>query len=195
MPNKVLIIFAHPTLHRSQINKRMLAAVRNLDGITVNNLYENYPDFFINVKREQALLLESDLIVFNHPLYWYSTPSIIKEWQDRVLERGFAYGVGGTALQGKDFLMAISCGGSEQSYTSQGTHKHSLAQLLLPFSQTATLCGMNFQPPFVIHGSFEKTHEDFNQHARAYANLLADYVKSGNVVFEANSNRPMQDSE
>ncbi len=187
MPNKVLVIFAHPALHRSQINKRMLAAIRHLDGVTVNNLYENYPDFFIDIKHEQALLRDADLIVFNHPLYWYSAPSIIKEWQDVVLQRGFAYGRGGTALRGKDFMLAISTGGNEQAYTPQGAHQHTLEALLLPFAQTAALCGMHYHPPFVIQGSFDRSHEDFNQHARAYARLLSNYVESGRAALNRNT--------
>jgi len=46
------------------------------------------------------------MIVFHHPFYWYSSPAILKEWQDLVLEYGFAYGHEGTALRGKKSLSA-----------------------------------------------------------------------------------------
>jgi Flavodoxin-like fold len=66
-----------------------------------------YPDFHINVAREQELLTLHDVIVFQHPLYWYSYPAILKEWQDLVLESGFAFGHMGTRLAGKLLLHAI----------------------------------------------------------------------------------------
>jgi glutathione-regulated potassium-efflux system ancillary protein KefG len=42
-----------------------------------------------------------------HLLYWYSTPAILKEWQDLVLEHVFAYGHEGTKLHGKIFFLRL----------------------------------------------------------------------------------------
>src|SRR6516225_10847445 len=105
MRSRVLILFAHPALHKSRVNRRLIESVRGLDNVTINDLYEEYPTFDINVGREQELLLAHDVIVFQHPMYWYSSPAILKEWEDLVLEYGFAYGTGGTKLQGKLFLL------------------------------------------------------------------------------------------
>ena len=66
-------------------------------------LYAAYPDFMIDVKREQQLLLDHDIIVLQHPFYWYSSPAIIKEWLDLVLENGWAYGTGGSNLHRQVF--------------------------------------------------------------------------------------------
>jgi glutathione-regulated potassium-efflux system ancillary protein KefG len=80
---RVLILFAHPVLERSRVNRRLLEAVKDLDGVTIQDLYEAYPTLAIDVQREQDLLLAHDVIVFQHPFYWYSVPAILKEWQDR----------------------------------------------------------------------------------------------------------------
>jgi len=88
LPNHVLILFAHPALEKSRVNRRLVAAVQGLEGVTFHDLYEAYPDFYIDVKHEQRLLEAHDIIAFQHPLYWYSTPSLLKEWQDLVLEHG-----------------------------------------------------------------------------------------------------------
>jgi glutathione-regulated potassium-efflux system ancillary protein KefG len=82
---RILVLFAHPSLDRSEVNRPMAEAVRDLDGITLVDLYAEYADFQIDIDREQQRLLEHDVIVFQHPLYWYSTPAIMKEWQDLVL--------------------------------------------------------------------------------------------------------------
>ncbi len=99
--DRVLILFAHPALEKSRVNRRLAEAVQSLPGVTFNDLYQHYPDLDIDVEREQQLLVAHDVVVMQHPFYWYSSPAIIKEWQDLVLEFGFAYGPGGTALEGK----------------------------------------------------------------------------------------------
>lgn len=148
---KILILFAHPGYHRSHANKALLQALRKVEGIHVHDLYQRYPNMFIDVAHEQQLLLEHDIIIFQHPLYWYSSPAIIKEWMDQVLEYGFAFGPDGHALKDKQLLSAITTGGSQESYTSQGHNRRAVIEYLLPFRQTAWLCGMRYLPPFVLY--------------------------------------------
>jgi glutathione-regulated potassium-efflux system ancillary protein KefG len=153
MPSRrLLILFAHPALHKSRVNQLLLSSVQSLPGVTVNDLYESYPNFHVNVAREQALLLEHDVIIFQHPFYWYSSPAILKQWQDLVLEYGFAYGKSGTQLQGKLVLTAISTGGPGSAYQREGYNYFTVRELLAPFEQTARLCGMTYLPPFVVPG-------------------------------------------
>ncbi len=154
-PNRILILFAHPALERSQINRHLIKAAQHIDSITIHDLYEQYPNFHIDIKFEQNLLLNHDIVVFQHPFYWYSSPAILKEWQDLVLQYGFAYGQGGTALQGKRFLSAITTGGSEEAYGRKGHNHFTIRELLAPFEQTAQLCGMEYLPPFVIQGTHQ----------------------------------------
>lgn len=157
---RVLVLFAHPVLERSRVNRRLVDAIRNLDGVRIHDLYEEYPTLAINVKREQALLLEHDVLVFQHPFYWYSAPAILKEWQDLVLEHGWAYGAGGTQLRGKITLNAISTGGPESAYRHGGYNRFTVKELLAPWDQTAHLCGMRYLAPFAIHASLRVVGED-----------------------------------
>jgi len=53
MPARVLILFAHPAPHKSSINRYLIASVQGLNNVTINDLYEEYPTFDINVQREQ----------------------------------------------------------------------------------------------------------------------------------------------
>lgn len=150
---KVLVLFAHPSLGRSEVNAPMAKAAAGIDGVTLIDLYAEYPDFRIDVDREQQRLLDHDVIVFLHPLYWYSTPAILKEWQDLVLEYGFAYGSKGDALHGKIFLDALTAGGLEAAYRADGYNHFTIGQLLQPLEQTANLCGMTWLPPFALFGA------------------------------------------
>ena len=170
---KVMVLHAHPEAARSRVNAALLAAARATPGITVRELYEDYPDFFIDVKREQALLEAHDVIVLQHPFRWYSVPALLKEWQDEVLTRGWAYGEGGTALHGKRWLQAVSTGGPAAAYAAGGSLGFTMRDLLAPLEATARLCGMRFMEPFLVHGTHRLTDEALRDHAAAYAALLA----------------------
>lgn len=174
---RVLVLFAHPARDRSRVNVALAEGVRGLAGVTFHDLYEAYPEFDIDVRAEQARLLEHDAIVWQHPLYWYSTPAILKEWQDLVLEHGWAYGRGGTALQGKLLLCALTAGGRAAAYCEQGHNRYTIRQLLAPIERTAALCGMTFLPPFVVFGTHALDDAGIRQqmsHYRATIEALRD---------------------
>jgi glutathione-regulated potassium-efflux system ancillary protein KefG len=170
---RILVLFAHPALEKSRVNRRLIQAIHSLEDITLHDLYETYPTFRIQVQQEQELLQRHDLIVFHHPFYWYSSPALLKEWQDLVLEHGFAYGEGGTALQGKKLLSVITTGGAAEAYGRQGYNYYSLQELLTPFERTAALCGMDYLPPFVVHSTHRfTTPTQIEPHATAYRRTL-----------------------
>ena len=176
---RVLILFAHPAVQKSRVNRHLADAVRTLEGITFRDLYEEYPDLYLNVKAEQELLVAHDVIVFQHPFYWYSSPAILKEWQDLVLEWGFAYGDNGTALRGKKFLTAITTGGPSEAYRREGFNYFTIRELLAPFEQTARLCGMEYLAPFVVHAVNSFSKEDIVAAAQDYRRVITMLRDSG----------------
>ena len=101
---KILVLFAHPALQRSLVNKELIKTFENLEYLTFHDLYEAYPQMDIDIEFEQNLLENDDIVVFMFPFYWYSTPAILKEWQDIVLEHDWAYGSKGNQLKGKLFF-------------------------------------------------------------------------------------------
>ncbi|MEO8698584.1 MAG: NAD(P)H-dependent oxidoreductase [Kofleriaceae bacterium] len=175
---RILVLFAHPVLERSRVNRRLVDAIREVEGVTVRDLYEEYPLLDIDVAREQELLLEHDVIVFQHPFYWYSVPAILKEWQDLVLEHGWAYGVGGTRLRDKLTFNVITTGGPPQAYQKGGYNRFTIRELLAPWDQTAHLCGMRFVAPFVVHTALKVVGDDVLPKAAAYRRLI-DAVSDG----------------
>lgn len=150
---RILVLFAHPSVERSEVNRPLKTATERVRGVTLVDLYAEYPTFAIEPEREQARLLAHDVVCFMHPLYWYSTPAILKEWQDLVLEYRFAYGAGANALHGKLFFSALSAGGPEAAYCATGYNHFSIRELLCPLEQTALLCGMTYLPPFTLFGA------------------------------------------
>ncbi|HEY0603524.1 MAG TPA: NAD(P)H-dependent oxidoreductase [Herpetosiphonaceae bacterium] len=169
---RVLILFAHPALEKSRMHRRLVSAVPDLPNLTFHDLYEEYPAFDVDVPREQALLLEHDLIVLQHPFFWYSTPPLIKQWEDLVLEHGWAYGSKGVALRGKRMLSLITAGGGSAAYQHDGYNRFTIRELLAPIEQTAYLCKMEYLPPYVIHGTHRMTEAMMEQETRRYHQLL-----------------------
>ncbi|HFQ5212589.1 TPA: NAD(P)H-dependent oxidoreductase [Vibrio vulnificus] len=185
--NKVLVIYAHPSQHRSEVNAPLFAAAQAVDGVTCVDLYAEYPQFDINIDKEQARLLEHDVIVFQFPLYWYSTPALLKEWQDLVLEYGFAYGTDGTALKDKLMLCVVSAGGKEEAYKAEGYNHFTIRQLLAPIEQMAALTSMHYLPPFAIFGARTALEENrIDQHVERYVTLLQALVEDRVNLHAAN---------
>ena len=169
---RILVLFAHPRPSESIVQRALLKAITGLDGVVIHDLYAEYPHFDINVEREQELLLQHDLIVMQHPVYWYSSPSLLKEWQDLVLEQGWAYGKDGTRLHGKFLLQAVSTGGPPEFYTTQGRNRFPLTELFAPFSQTAHLCGMAWLEPFVCYAGRKRSETDIFADAERYRDII-----------------------
>lgn len=169
---RVCILVFHPLLYKSRINSNLVSAVDGMDGVNIRFMYDLYPDFFIDVKKEQEVLVEHDIIVWQHPLYWYSSPSLLKEWIDLVLEHGFAFGRTGRALEGKQIMSAISTGGRREAYLTEEDAKFSIRQLLAPFEQTTKLCRMHYLSPFVTHGTHLLDEDGIEEAASNYAMVI-----------------------
>lgn len=159
---KILVLIAHPSLSTSRFNKTWKIALAHQE-VTVHDLYASYPDGKIDPQKEQDLLTQHDRIVFQFPLYWYSTPALLKQWQDEVLTYGFAYGSKGTYLQGKELMLAISAGSSEADYQADGRKGFTMTEVLRPLEMMSQLCNLTYTPPFIAYGANEATDEEVKQ--------------------------------
>ena len=181
---KILILFAHPKFEYSDTNKCMLNAVSDLENVEIRDLYELYPEFDISIKDEQECLLRNDIIIWQHPFYWFSCPPLLKQWIDLVLEFGWAYGPGGTYLKDKYLMNAISMGGSEEAYQADGSNRYTIHEFLRPFEQTARFCDMRYLPPFHINGTHHLSSEEISEKAQEYKNLLLHLSNTPEVVYQ-----------
>ena len=170
---KILLLFAHPSPERSEVNVPLFQAALTIDNVTGVDLYREYPTFRIDVDREQKRLGEHDVVIFLFPLYWYSTPALLKEWQDLVLEYGFAYGSSGKALHGKIFFCATSAGGPESAYCEEGHNHYTIREIMQPFEQLAFNSGMRYLAPFALFGARTAVEEDrLNEHIENWKKIL-----------------------
>ena len=175
----VFLVFAHPYPDRSRANRHLLEAVSDLEGVEVRSLYDEYPTFDIDVPREQAALTRADAVVWQHPIYWYSTPSLLKHWFDKVLLRGWAYGEGGTALRGKRCLWVATTGGDEDAYRPEGMHNRPFEAYAPVVEQTAVFCGMRWEEPLILKGAHRVPEPALKAYAQNYRARVAALVKQG----------------
>ena len=168
-PATTLVVYAHAGAHQSRVNQKLIQAARLLDGVEVLDLYNTYPDFFIDVATEQARMEAASLVALVHPIQWYSMPALMKEWIDAVFTEGWAYGRNGTALRGKGLWLCATTGGSIESYQAGGTHGRPFSDYLAPYEQTAVLCQMEWLPPLVLHGARSVSDDAVASHVAAFS--------------------------
>lgn len=173
MSSKVLVVFAHSYYQTSRLNKALLHEISEIPGVTLHNLTLAYPDFKIDIAKEQQLLLEHEHIVLQFPFFWYSAPALLKHWLDEVLTYGFAYG-DGKKLTGKTFSLALTTGGDEIAYSDQGYNRFNIHDFLKSFDQTAHLCGLVYKEPFLFQGANkpELSDDKIQAKAKAYKEYL-----------------------
>lgn len=171
----IYVIAAHPAWRDSRVNRLLMEAARSLPRVEVRDLYSSYPDYAIDLAREQESLARASLVVLLHPLQWYSMPPLQKLWMDEVLTYGWAYGDGGTALRGKDLWLATTTGGPAESYHPQGYNRYFFEAFLPPYEQSATLCNMRFLPPLVLHAAHNCSNEEVAHHVETFRQRLQSY--------------------
>ena len=172
----IVLIYAHPYPSHSRAGRALVDAARQLPDLEVRSLYDLYPDFDIDVAAEQRALARADLVVWLHPLYWYSVPGLLKHWFDKVLERGWAYGADGTALHGKHCLWAATAGGELQSYAEGRSNLKPFAHYVDPVEQTARFCGMQWEEPLIVFGSQTVAEAELAERAAHFRGRLEAFA-------------------
>jgi glutathione-regulated potassium-efflux system ancillary protein KefF len=173
--NSIYVLAAHPNWRESRVNRQLFDEAVGLPGVQLQDLYGAYPDYDIDISAEQANAEAAQMLVLLHPIQWYAAPALMKLWFDEVLRYGWAYGRGGTALNGKDLWLVATTGGPEGSYHPQGYNRYFFDAFLPPYEQTAALCGMRFLPPLLLHGAHRASEVDVQAHAELFRQRLQTY--------------------
>lgn len=185
----ILVLQAHPYPDRSHANRALGRAITGLPGVEIRSLYDLYPDFAIDVEDEQRALAACSVVVWQHPLYWYTAPALLKLWFEKVLTLGWAYGRGGDALHGKRCLWVTTAGAGAAAYTPEGMHQHTFDAFVPVMRQTAQFCGMTWLDPIILHGASSMKPLELEAAGARYRErleaLLAEDAKAGEVTSDA----------
>lgn len=151
---KTLVIIIHPDMESSVINKRWVEELNKYPHkYYLHQLHQVYPDEKIDVLAEQKLIEQYDKIVFQFPLYWFSSPPLLKKWFDVVLTYGWAYGSkSGYKVGGKKIALAMSVGIDEDEYEPTGKYKYTLEELTRHFELTFEYIKADYKMFFAYYG-------------------------------------------
>ena len=114
--------------------------------------------------------------MWQHPIYWYTVPALLKLWFEKVLAVGFAYGPGGDTLRGKPCLWVATAGGDDEAYRAEGIHQQPFGAFVPVVRQTAEFCGMTWLEPVVVGGAHKIDDDELARHAERYRDRLAALV-------------------
>ena len=181
---KTLVILAHPDINESKANKRWKEELLKYpQEIQVHELYKEYPDWNIDVKREQELLIKYEHIIFQFPLYWFNCPPLLKKWLDEVFEYNWAYGSNGDNLKNKKIGLAVTTGGKREYYKHGGKNKFSLDEILIPFEETINYAQGIYLPYFSVYGVSphinELSDDELDKNAKEYVEYIRKTREEG----------------
>ena len=146
------LVLAHPDLAASRANRALLAGLNDLSGLEVAELYALYPHGKIDFAVERARVLRADRLLLQFPLYWYSVPSLLKQWMDAVLTPLFYLEPDiAASTAGLPVLAATTTGGPSASYQPGSAAGMTIDELFAPLRATARRCDWLWQAPFALH--------------------------------------------
>lgn len=152
-----LVIVAHPNKEKKSINQTWKETLENrFELVTVHDLYNTYPDSDIDVKKEQDLLNQHEHIVFQFPLYWMSYPPLLQKWLDQVFTNNYVL-EGESALKGKVFGLAVSCGQPKEIFSKNGPVGYTLEEVNTHLKAVIHIVGGKF---FGIHAIYDTDNID-----------------------------------
>ena len=110
---------------------------------------KNFEGYAPELKEEHEKIKWCDVMLFVFPLYWWSVPGIMKNWIDRTLSMGFAYGAKGAAsLKPRKGMILYTTGGPKAFHQSIGME--SVAWKLMNHG-VFIFCGMTPLEPYVAY--------------------------------------------
>ena len=168
-----VLLLAHPDFGASRANRALLDGLAGLPDLAAAELYALYPDGRIDFAVERERLLRADRLVLQFPLYWYSTPSLLKQWEDTVLTPIFYTEPDVAALTaGLPVFAATTTGGPPASYEPPGPAMMTIDELFAPLRATARKCGWLWQKPFAVHDVRNLDDAALAQAGERYRSLL-----------------------
>jgi glutathione-regulated potassium-efflux system ancillary protein KefF len=189
-PNRILVLYAHSAPHLSRVNRRLADAARMVDGVYVHELYEVYPDFYIDVAREHAMIAQAEVLVFLHPIHWYSAPALMHEWVDAVFADSWQKGPERSTARGKGYWLVTTTGNAAEDYAPGARHGRPFEDYLAPFAQTAAVCGMEWIAPLVLHGAHAVGAAAVDAHIAAFAARLRELAGAAPLPVNLNLASP-----
>lgn len=139
---KTLIVLAHPEYEDSNTQQFLIASTKNLEDVSIRYLDEEK----IDKRKEKELLKETDRIIFQFPMYWYSAPFLLKRWLDEIFDDSLI----ANGLKNKELGLVVTMGLSQEDFAAGRSEKFTLSEIFRPFEALANKCQMTYLPIFPV---------------------------------------------
>ncbi|MEV5407149.1 NAD(P)H-dependent oxidoreductase, partial [Streptomyces albidoflavus] len=100
-------------------------------------------------------VLDCDLMIMNFPIFWFSTPAIMKGWIDRVFLSGSFFGgkriYDRAELSSKTVLVTATLGGREHMFGPNAVHGEIKGMMRHLLQGTLGYCGFRVIEPFFAY--------------------------------------------
>lgn len=133
---KTLIINAHPTPEQSHTQSFFKEVIMSLSNVSYIELTKHLPTI------EEILGYER--IIFQFPVYWYSSPALLKNWLDNTFLSDE------NRLKNVELGLVTIFGVSQSHYQAGGKERYTPSEMLRPFEMLANHLGMIYLPPFTV---------------------------------------------
>lgn len=181
--SKTLLLLFHPNFDGSRANRSLVNHAKTVDGLEVINMQELYPDNQIDLKIEINRILQADRIIIQFPLQWYSVPSLLRVWQNKVLTNMFylKYESQGKYLEGTPLLVTTTAGNVSKAYSPEGINLFSIEEILNPLRAMANRCSLPWADPFYLFESNSAKDTVLDEHGAAYAKYIKSWIESSSL--------------
>lgn len=175
-----LMILAHPYFDVSVANKTIIQELQKQDlDLEIRDIHHLYPNYQIDVTAEQEALLRHDTVILQYPMFWFSTPAILKHWFDSVFTYQFAYGSKGDKLKNKKLFPSLTVGQVEGNFYD-GEH-FLIDDFLRSIQKSAEYAQMEYLKPICLFGVSPvegNTKEEVQTKAAKHSQKLAEIIRS-----------------
>lgn len=158
---KILVINGHPHPERSANNSLLISKLEETYGtdLVVSELAKNYPSWEFDIKAEQKLVENADIIILQFPYYNLYMPALLKKYIEEVWHYGFSHGKG-SKMQGKQIIHSLTLGLGEDVF---GASFSSLTTLFSPMRELMQMFGLPWYVVYTCKAEPAKMPEHFNK--------------------------------
>ncbi|TPR18823.1 flavodoxin family protein [Apilactobacillus timberlakei] len=171
---KTLVIVSHPEYDNSMTESFLNQCQNDIDEVdwlVLDHLTDNYE---FDVDKEQKRLIKYDRILLQFPMYWYSSPALLKKYEDDIFTRSFTYANEDGKLKDKELGIITTLGEPLKNYTVGGSEGFSINEILKPYQALAFKAGMKFIKPFAVDQFAYMTDDEKGKLLVDYRNYLTN---------------------
>jgi len=137
--------------------------------------------FATDIEGEIRKIEWCDLMLWQHPLWWFGLPAILKGWVDRVFAMGRTYGGGrlyeNGVFKGKRAMLSLTTGGPAEAYAKGGFNGDIHAVLRPVHRGILQFTGFNVLAPHIIFAPVRLRDDQRRDILEGYARRLRQIEK------------------